>query len=134
METPNYVYCFPLFIFYSPFKHKIIYNDVKLFHQIEIFTPKYLKTNNKFNKAFLTSKVNKSFYCLLSKQIFLLLTNYIFRWHKFRPRTCLQASNIKYDRWNIFQTNVLHLKHLNINSLRPDIDELRVVYILRDWG
>ena len=42
--------------FYSPFKHKIVYNDVKLCHQIEVFTPEYLNGNNKLHKAFLSSQ------------------------------------------------------------------------------
>ena len=27
--------------FYLPVKHKLVYNDVKLCHQIDIFTPEY---------------------------------------------------------------------------------------------
>ena len=37
--------------FYSPFKHKIIYNDIRLCHQVEVFTPEYLSANNKFHET-----------------------------------------------------------------------------------
>ena len=77
IEIHIYVYCFPLLIFYSSFEHKIVYNDIKLCHQIEVFTPEYSNANNKLHEAFLNpqytvltiSKVrqinNKSFYRLL---------------------------------------------------------------------
>ena len=39
--------------FYSPFKHKSVYNDNKLCHQIEVFTPECLNANNKLHEAFL---------------------------------------------------------------------------------
>ena len=63
--------------FYLPFKHNIIYNGVKLYHQIEVFTPEYLNVNSNLHEAFLSSQFtvltiskitqinNKSFYCLL---------------------------------------------------------------------
>ena len=63
--------------FYSPFKHKSVYNDIKLCHQVEVFTPEYLNANNKFHEAFLNPQYtvltipklkqinNKSFYRLL---------------------------------------------------------------------
>ena len=63
--------------FYLSFKHKIIYNDVKLCHQIEVFTPEYLNVKNKLHEASVSSQFilltisklkqinNKSFYRLL---------------------------------------------------------------------
>ena len=63
--------------FYLSFKHKIIYNDVKLCHQIEVFTPEYLNAKNKLHEASVSSQFilltisklkqinNKSFYRLL---------------------------------------------------------------------
>ena len=42
--------------FYSPFKHKIVYNNMKLCHEIDVFTPKYLNANNKLHEAFLSSQ------------------------------------------------------------------------------
>ena len=60
------------------FKHKIVNNDVKLCHQIEVFTPEYLSANNKLHGAFLSSQFTvvtiaklkqinkKSFYRLLT--------------------------------------------------------------------
>ena len=63
--------------FYSPFKHKSVYNDIKLCHQVEVFTPEYLNANNKLHEAFLNPQYtvltilklkqinNKPFYCLL---------------------------------------------------------------------
>ena len=42
--------------FYLPFKHKILYNDVKLCHEIEVFTPEYLNANNKLHETFLGSQ------------------------------------------------------------------------------
>ena len=42
--------------FYSPFKQKIVYDDVKLCHQIELFTSEYLNANNKLHEAFLSSQ------------------------------------------------------------------------------
>ena len=63
--------------FYLPFKHKCVYNDIKLCHQIDVFTPKYLNVNNKLHDAFLNPQYtvitilklkqinNKSFYRLL---------------------------------------------------------------------
>ena len=69
---------FPLFIFYVPVKHKFVYSDVKLYHQIDVFTLEYLNANNKLQKTFLSSQFtpfaiwklqqinSKSFYCLLN--------------------------------------------------------------------
>ena len=63
--------------FYLSFKHKIIYDDVKLCHQIEVFTPEYLNVKNKLHEASVSSQFilltisklkqinNKSFYRLL---------------------------------------------------------------------
>ena len=74
IEIHIYVHCFPLFIFYSPFKHKSVYSDIKLCHQIKVFTPEYLNTNNKRHEDFLNTVIaisklkqinNKSFYRLL---------------------------------------------------------------------
>ena len=40
----------------SPFKHNIVYNDIKLCHQVEVFILEYLKANNKVHVAFLNSQ------------------------------------------------------------------------------
>ena len=39
--------------FHLPFKDKSIYNDIKLCHQVEVFTLEYLNANNKLHEAFL---------------------------------------------------------------------------------
>ena len=59
IEIHIYVNCFPLLIFCLSFKHKIVYNDVKLYHaflssQFTVFTISKPKQVN-----------DKSFYCLL---------------------------------------------------------------------
>ena len=68
---------FPPLIFYLSVQHKLVYNDVKLFHQVQVFTPEYLNANNKLHETFLSSQFtvlniltfkkmnNKSFYLLL---------------------------------------------------------------------
>ena len=72
-----YVYSFLCSFSYLLVKHNFVYNDVKLCHQIDVFTPEYLNANNKFHKTFLSSRFtpltisklqqinNKSFYRLL---------------------------------------------------------------------
>ena len=69
---------FPLFIFYVPVKHEFVYSDVKLYHQIDVFTLEYLNANSKLHKTFLSSQLtpfaiwklqqinSESFYCLLN--------------------------------------------------------------------
>ena len=122
------MYCFPLLIFYSPFKHKSVYNDNKLCHQIEAFTPECLNANNKLHEAFLNpqytvltiSKLkqinNKSFYRLL-----IILSGDI----SLNPGPVCKHQILNTTEWDIFKTKGLHLMHLNINSLLPKIDELR---------
>ena len=120
--------------FYSPFKYKIIYNDIKLCHQIEVFPPEYLSANNKLHKAFLNpqctvltiSKLkqvnNKSFYRLpviLSGDISL------------NSGPVCKHQILNTTEWDIFKTKDLHLMHLNINSVLPKIGELRRMAGLR---
>ena len=114
--------------FYSPFKHNIVYNEVKLCHQIEVFTPEYLSANNKLHEAFLSSQFtvltiskvkqinNKSFYRLL-----IILSGDI----SLNPGPVCKHQLLNTTEWDIFKTKGLHLMHLNINSLPPKIDELR---------
>ena len=98
--------------FYSPFKHKSVYNDIKLCHQI-VFTPEYLNANNKLHEAFLNpqytvltvSKLkqinNKSFYCLL-----LILSGDI----SLNPGPVCKHQILNTTEWNIFKTkgNIKH--------------------------
>ena len=93
--------------FYSHFKHKSVYNDNKLCHQIEVFTPECLNANNKLHEAFLNpqytvltvSKVkqinNKSFYRLL-----LILSGDI----SLNPGPVCKHQIINTTEWNIFKT------------------------------
>ena len=116
--------------FHSRFNLKIIYNDVKLCHQIEVSTPEYLNTHNKFYEAFLSSQFtvltilqlkqrnNKSFYDLLIILSGDLISNQ-------GPVYKYQLLNM--TEWDIFKTKGLHLMHLNINSLLPKLDELRYI-------
>ena len=111
--------------FYSPFKHKIVYNDIKLCHQIEVFTREYLNANNKLHEAFLNpqytvltiSKLkqinNKSFYRLL-----IILSGDI----SLNPGPVCKHQLLNTTEWDIFKTKGLHLMHLNINSLLPKTD------------
>ena len=127
-EIHVYVCCFPLFIFFSPFKHKCIYNDIKLCHQIEVFKPEYLNADNKLHEAFLNPQYtvltipklkqinNKSFYRLL-----IILSGDI----SLNPGPVCKHQILNTTEWDIFKTKGLHLMHLNINSLLPKIDELR---------
>ena len=113
--------------FYSPFKHRSVYN-YKLSHQIEVFTPEYLNANNKLHEAFLNpqytvltiSKLkqinNKSFYRLL-----IILSGDI----SLNSGSVCKHQILNTTEWDIFKTKGLHLMHLNINSLLPKIDELR---------
>ena len=111
--------------FYSPFKHKIIYNDIKLCHQIEIFTREYLNANNKLHEAFWSfqftvltisklKQINKSFYRLL-----IILSH----------DTGLNPGSVcKHQlttEWDIFKTKGLHLTHLDISSLLCKVDKLK---------
>ena len=114
--------------FYSPFKHKIVYNGIKLCHQIEVFTSEYLNTNNKLHEAFLNpqytvltiSKLkqinSKSFY-----RILITLSGDI----SLNPPPVCKHQILNTTEWDIFKTKGLHQMHLNINSLLPKIDELR---------
>ena len=36
---------------YSPFKHKSVYNNIRLCHQVDVFTPEYLNANNKLHEV-----------------------------------------------------------------------------------
>ena len=114
--------------FYSPFKHKTIYSDIKKCHQIEVFTPGHLNASNKLHEAFLNPQYtvltiskrkqinDKTFYCLL-----IILSADI----SLNPGALWKHQILNTTKWNIFKTKVLHLIHLNINSLLPKIDELR---------
>ena len=109
--------------FYSPFKHRSVYND-KLSHQIEVFTPEYLNANNKLHEAFLNPQYtvltiselkqinNKLFYCLL-----IILSGGI----SLNPGAVCKHQKLNTTERNIFKTKGLHLMHLNINSLLPNI-------------
>ena len=117
--------------FYSPFKQKIVYDDVKLCHQIEVFTSEYLNANNKLHEAFLSSQLtvltilklkqvnNKSFYCLL-----IILSGDI----SLNPGPIWKHQLLNMKEWDIFKTKSVHLMHLivylTLNSLLPKIDEL----------
>ena len=117
--------------FYSPFKQKIVYDDVKLCHQIEVFTSEYLNANNKLHEAFLSSQLtvltilklkqvnNKSFYCLL-----IILAGDI----SLNPGPICKHQLLNMKEWDIFKTKSVHLIHLivylTLNSLLPKIDEL----------
>ena len=99
--------------FYSPFKHKSVYNDNKLCHQIEVFTPECLNANNKLHEAFLNpqytvltiSKLkqinNKSFYRLL-----IILSGDI----SLNPGPVCKHQILNTIEWNIFKTkgNIKH--------------------------
>ena len=114
--------------FYSPFKHKSVYNNIKLCHQVEVFTPEYLNVNSKLHEAFLNpqytvltiSKLkqtdNKSFYHLL-----IILSGDI----SLNPGPVSKHQILNATKWDIFTTKGLHLMHLNINRLLPKFDELR---------
>ena len=116
--------------FYSPFKHKSVYKEIKLCHQVEVFTPEYLNAKNKLHEAFLNpqytvltiSKLkqinNKSFYRLL-----IILSGDI----RLNPGPICKYQILNTTEWDIFKTRGWHLMHLNINSLLPEIDELRHV-------
>ena len=43
--------------FYSPCKHKQVYMEVKLYHQIEVFMPEYLNAISELNEASLTPQL-----------------------------------------------------------------------------
>ena len=117
------MYCFPLLIFLFAF-----YNDIKLCHQVNVFTPEYLSANNKLHEAFLNpqytvltiSKLkqinNKSFYRLL-----VILPGDI----SLNVGPVCEHQILNTTEWDIFKTKGLHLMHLNINSLLPKINELR---------
>ena len=76
-NTYSSMFLSSVYFFYLSFKRKIIYNDVKLCHQIEVFTPEYLDAKNKLHEASVSSQFilltisklkqinNKSFYRLL---------------------------------------------------------------------
>ena len=114
--------------FYSPFKHKSVYNNIKLCHQVEVFTPEYLNTNSKLRKAFLNAQCtvltisklkqinSKSFYHLL-----IILSGDI----SLNPGPVCKHQILNSTKWDIFRTKGLHLMQLNINSLLPKVDELR---------
>ena len=122
------MYCFPQLIFLFAFKHKRFYNDIKLCHQAEVFTPGYLNANNKLHETFFNpqytvltfSKLkqinNKSFYCLL-----IMISGNI----SLNPGPVCKHQILNTTEWDIFKTKCLHLMHLNINSLIPKIYELR---------
>ena len=114
--------------FYSPFKHNIVYNDLKLCHEIEVFTPEYLSANNKLHEAFSGSQFtvvtilkikqinNKSCYCLL-----IILSGDV----SLNPGPVCKNQLLNTTEGDIFKTKCLHLMHMNINSLLPKIDKLR---------
>ena len=123
-----YVYVFLCSFFYVPVKHKFVYSDVKLYHQIDVFTLEYLNANSKLHKTFLSSQLtpfaiwklqqinSESFYCLLNiLSVDLSLNTGPVCKHQILKRTELVIS----------ETKGLHLMHLNIKSLLPKIDELR---------
>ena len=105
--------------FYSHFKHNIVYNEIKLCHQIEVFTPEYLNANNKLHEAFLNSQYtvltisklkqmnNKSFYHLL-----IILSGDI----SLNPEPVCKHQILNTTEWDIFRTKGLHLMHLNIKG------------------
>ena len=125
-----YVYSFLCSFSYLLVKHNFVYNDVKLCHQIDVFTPEYLNANNKFHKTFLSSRFtpltisklqqinNKSFYRLLITLSVDLSLN---------PVPVCKHEILKTMEWDISKTKGLHLMHLNTKSLLPKIDELRYV-------
>ena len=104
-------------IFYSPFKHNIVYNDVKLWHQTEVFTPEYLSANNKLHEAiaFLSSQFtvltisklkqinNKSFYRLL-----IILSGDI----SLNPGPVCKHQLLNTTEWDIFKTKGMHVRHM----------------------
>ena len=114
--------------FYSLFKHRSVYNDIKLFHQVEVFTPEYLNANNKLHEAFLNPQYtvltilklkqinNKFFYCFI-----IILSGDI----SLNPGPVCKHQILNTMEWNIFKTKGVHLMLLNINSLLPKVDELR---------
>ena len=114
--------------FYSPFKYKSVYNDIKLCHQVEVVTTEHLNANNKLPEVFLNpeytvftisnhKQINKkSFYHLL-----------IILWGDISlnlGHVC-KHQILNTTEWDIFKTKGWHLMYLNINSLLPKIDELR---------
>ena len=111
--------------FYSPFKHKIVYNDVKLCHQIEVFTPEYLNGNNKLHKAFLSSQ-----FTVLTISKLEQINNFFYRSVIIADIGLNSGPVCKHEllnttEWDIFKTKSLYLMYLNINSLLLKIDELR---------
>ena len=109
--------------FYSPFKHKSVYNDIKLCHQIEVFTPEYLSANDKLHEAFLSpqytvltisklKQVNKkSFYRLL-----IILSGDI----SLNLGPAYKHQILNTTEWDVFKTEGLHLMRSNIISLLPN--------------
>ena len=53
--------------FYSLFKHKSVYNDIKLYQQIEVFTPEYLNANNKLYEVSWILNIQFSLFRSLSR-------------------------------------------------------------------
>ena len=105
--------------FYLPFKHKSIYNDIKLCHRVKIFTTEYLNANNKTHEAFLNPQYtvltilklkqinNKSFY-----QLLIVLLGDI----SLNPGPVCKHQILNTTEWDIFKTKGLHLMHLSINT------------------
>ena len=107
----------------------IVYNNVKLCNCLQFYSPDYIRTCNELHEACLLyqfsiltiSKLqainnNKSFYHLV-----LILSGDISL--NPGPDYNHHPSNLK--EWDKFEIKVLHLLHLNVNSLLPKIDELR---------
>ena len=117
-------------VFYLLVTHKFVYIDVKLCHQIGVFTPEYLNANNKLHETFLSSHFtliaisklqlinNKSFYGFLIILSVDLTLN---------PGSGCKYQILKTTELDISETKSLHLMHSNINSLLTKIDELRYI-------
>ena len=113
---------------YSPFKHKSICNDIKLCHQVEVFTPEYLNANHKLHEAFLNPQYTgltisklKQINCKSSYHLLIILSGDI----NLNPGPVCKHQILDKAEWNIFKTKGLFLMHLNISNLLPKTDELR---------
>ena len=106
------------------------YLKIKIFNKIQFFTVEFIHTcddlfNFHFNylcKFHLIPKLkrinNKSF-----RRILLLLSGDI----SLNPGPVYNNQSLHSNEWNVFRSKGIHLIHLNVNSLLPEIDEIRYI-------
>ena len=115
------------FLFLKNKNSSDFFNDVRTCTRSEFFASEFMNSCDDFQ--FLITQMNSAFYSV-SKLEYRNLNSYfhlLILLSSLNPGSNHQHKLQCLNEWNIFKSRSLHSIHLNINSLSPKIEKLRII-------